>query len=228
VSDEYIDVPTTAALAVREPRSALIEPAADFDTTVAVFTEYQKLRDRLLTGSDFQQIGNNRFVKKSGWRKLAVAFGVSDEIIREMVERDDDGKIIRAECVVRAIAPNGRYSEGVGVCDQSERRYSKPEHDIPATAHTRAKSRACSDLFGFGEVSAEEMQLEDPPAPRETIQMLVQEVRDRDLGDWVKDQGFPWPWTAEVCEAIDAKLLDYDLSATDLAAGESDDESEPF
>ena len=35
--------------------------------------------------------------------------------------------------------------------------FSNPAHDIPATAFTRASNRAQADLFGMGEVSAEEV-----------------------------------------------------------------------
>ena len=30
-------------------------------------------------------------------------------------------------------------------------RFTKPNHDVPATAETRAKNRACSDLLGIGD-----------------------------------------------------------------------------
>ena len=64
---------------------------------------------------------------------------------------------MRAEYVVEAKAPNGRSAVGVGIASIHERQFSNPEHDIPATAHTRAKNRAFADLFGLGEVSAEEI-----------------------------------------------------------------------
>jgi hypothetical protein len=41
-------------------------------------------------------------------------------------------------------------------CKQAH--FSNPQHDIPATAFTRASNRAKADLFGMGEVSAEEVQ----------------------------------------------------------------------
>jgi hypothetical protein len=47
--------------------------------------------------------------------------------------------------------------EDVGACSHSERRFSKPEHDIIATAATRAHNRATSDLVGMGEVTSDEM-----------------------------------------------------------------------
>ena len=55
-------------------------------------------------------------------------------------------------------APNGRINTGVGICDSKERNFAHLEHDVYATAHTRAKSRAISDMVAGGVVSAEEME----------------------------------------------------------------------
>lgn len=163
------------------PSTALVEPAADAETTLRAFRAYGKLCDDLLREEDYQSIKGKKFRKKSGWRKLAVAFGVSCELVSRDNERDETGKIVRSEIVVRATAPNGRFMDGLGACDYYERccgpkcntshthcpmkrgevcdwsHFSHPQHDIPATAMTRATNRACSDLFGMGEVSAEEV-----------------------------------------------------------------------
>lgn len=173
VYDDAIDVEayetspgTVAALAPVTASDALVRPAASVSDVAAAFRDYSALCDRLLDDSDIQHIGGKSFRKKSAWRKLAVAFGVSCEVRERIYERNDAGTIVRAEIVVRATAPNGRYMDGLGICDQSERKFSKPNHDVPATAMTRATNRACSDLFGMGEVSAEEVDTgAEPPAP---------------------------------------------------------------
>lgn len=150
------------------------------------FDAYQRLCRELLEKSDYQEVGSKSFPKKSAVRKLSLAFNVSTETLSEDHERDERGRIIRTETRVRATHPNGRFEEGVGasdvterccpaadgeVCDKASwdkhtccpdgcsgrRHFSNPSHDIPATAHTRAKNRACLDLFGMGEVSAEEV-----------------------------------------------------------------------
>jgi hypothetical protein len=163
--DQIIDVEsieddpngTVASLAPIVRGDALVRPAASVADVESAFHDYQRLCQRLLDDDDIQQIGGKSFRKKSAWRKLAVAFGVSCEVRDRDYERDEQGRIVRAEIVVRAMAPNGRYMDGLGVCDISERKFSKPNHDIPATAMTRATNRACADLFGMGEVSAEEI-----------------------------------------------------------------------
>jgi hypothetical protein len=37
----------------------------------------------------------------------------------------------------------GRFSDGWGSCEKREKRFNKPNHDIPSTAETRAKNKAC-------------------------------------------------------------------------------------
>lgn len=173
--------PTVAALATTRQAGALVRPVAGIADVEAAFHAYQELYARLLAPADFQVIGGKRFAKKSAWRKLSVAFGVTFEIADRAYERDERGRIVRAEIIARAIAPNGRYADGIGACDLFEKccdpatckrrgdhkhctagcpgsiHFSNPQHDLPATAETRAKNRAASDLFGMGEVSAEEI-----------------------------------------------------------------------
>jgi hypothetical protein len=171
-------------------------PVAD---VVAAQDQYRTLCRALLDASDYQTIGGRSFPKKSAWRKLAVAFNVSTTVIAERIDRDEVLDIRRASVTCRAVAPNGRSEEALGVCDVREkccprargekcnnrdnrhdhcesgcsgwRHFSHPEHDVVATAHTRAKNRACSDLFGMGEVSAEEVGTadQDTDAPETLI-----------------------------------------------------------
>ena len=47
-----------------------------------------------------------------------------------------------------------------GNCSRQEGNKAHPNHDIPATAMTRATNRAIADLIGAGEVTAEEIQAE--------------------------------------------------------------------
>ena len=148
-----------------------VQAAKDF------MNNYQDLVKALLDKSDYQMIrtkdGMQPKKKKSAWRKLATAFNISDDIIEEEIIRDECHRIISAKFVVKATLPNGRYGMGLGDCsifdkvkkdDEKEpspfelrKRFNNAEHDVISTAHTRAKSRAISDLVGGGEVSAEEL-----------------------------------------------------------------------
>jgi hypothetical protein len=162
---EHHDQPAASvALAPRERRSEVIRPL-NAEALVESFKDYQELLPRLLTDSDYQDAGRGkRFVKKSGWRKIATAFDLDVQLIRSVVERDDHGQPARAEVWARAIAPSGRAMDGDGYCSVDEDRFSGPrgnksklENDLRATATTRAMNRAISGLVGMGEVSAEEI-----------------------------------------------------------------------
>ncbi len=153
----------------------------DVEAAEAFMNNYQELVKALLDKDDYQKIGKKDFKKKSAWRKLATAFNISDDIINEEIVRDDNYRIISATYYVKATLPNGRSSVGIGVCSIFDKirysdtgrykadtedvsnfelrgRFSNAEHDIPSTAHSRAKNRAISDLIGAGDVSAEEMR----------------------------------------------------------------------
>lgn len=166
----HVDTPTadvapaSTAVARRERRSEVIRPL-NADDLIESFSAYQDLLPKLLDSSDYQDAGRGkRFVKKSGWRKIATAFDLDVQIIRSVVDRDDDGHPLRAEVWARAIAPSGRSMDGDGYCSIDEERFSGPrgnkskvENDLRATATTRAMNRAISGLVGMGEVSAEEI-----------------------------------------------------------------------
>ena len=105
-------------------------------------------------------------IKKSGYRKIAFFLGVSFEILERTIIRDEkvvyklvlelcltrmaQDNVTRAEFLVRASLPNGRFTDSYGSCDRREgASRQNPNHNTPATAETRAKSRAISDLVGL-------------------------------------------------------------------------------
>jgi hypothetical protein len=148
----------TQEIEISEQNFALVRPQGTTGDIVQSMSEYQELCVKLLDDNDWQTIQGKRFPKRSAWRKLAVAYGVSFEIKDRTLFWEDDGNLKSAEFIVRATAPNGRFADGWGACAVSERNAGrKANHDIPATAETRAKNRAAADLFGMGEVSAEEV-----------------------------------------------------------------------
>lgn len=152
-------------ISAREAKG-LLTPAASLNELTAHFEQFQAIKKAILNKADVQDIAGKTFIKRSGWRKIATAFNISDEILHK--EFDKDAKVWRVE--VRAIAPNGRYAIGIGACSISEverKKSAHPEHDAEATAHTRAKNRAISDLCGSGEVSAEEIEGNNPQVASE-------------------------------------------------------------
>lgn len=181
---EIVEGPTTADVTAGDlvpvEHSALTRTAAPITDIADVFTDHVKLVERIVGRDDWQTIQGKQFLKKSGLRKLATAYGVSAQIVDRSTVCDEQGRVVRSEFVVRAVAPNGRTMDGFGSCDLTDKcgqgknkadclkpdhdprsHFSHPNHDIPATAETRAKNRAFSDLFAMGQVTAEEVG--DPP-----------------------------------------------------------------
>ena len=136
----------------------------DLQQTKASMDLYQTGLRALLDDTDWQRFADKKtgemreFLKRSGWRKIALWFNLNLETRNIEIDRDRNGNPLRARVIGRATAPNGRYAEGEGGCSLNEpRQFQKPENDLPATAATRAVNRAISNLVGLGAVSAEEV-----------------------------------------------------------------------
>lgn len=141
---------------------SIVKPSIRTQDAMADLRSFEELKSKLLTEKDYQIISGKNFIKKSGWRKLALVFNISDQIVESTRAVRENGSFVW-NFRVRATAPNGRFTEAVGACDSLERKFAHPEHDVYATAHTRSKSRAISDLIGAGEISAEEMDYDSEP-----------------------------------------------------------------
>jgi hypothetical protein len=134
----------------------IVRPAVNAQAALQAWQEFQALKTNILAKSDLQRIQGKDFIKKSGWRKFATFYNLTDRIVEETRINCPDGSFIwkvKAEC----IAPNGRRTEGVAMCSSAEKSGARIEHDTYSTAHTRAKNRAISDMIAAGEVSAEEV-----------------------------------------------------------------------
>lgn len=167
---------TTQASIVSQDNTPQItlKPIQSVEAIVDAYHEYNKLKQMLLTENDYQTIKWKSCIKKSGFRKLACAFGISTEITRE--NRINFEKHFVYEVTCRATAPNGRFVEACASCSSIEKEFSHLENDVRATAQTRASNRAISDLIGWGEVSAEELddtkilsKAEDKTLPNKTF-----------------------------------------------------------
>lgn len=149
----------------------------DVDAAAAFMDNYQELVKALLDEDNDYQGGKK---KKSAWRKLETAFNISDEVVEKDIIREDNYQIISAFFMVKCTLPNGRSCIGVGSASIFDKirynatknnpadtetpsnfelrgRFTNAEHDVIATAHTRAKSRAIADLIGAGETPAEDL-----------------------------------------------------------------------
>ncbi|MFQ5515931.1 MAG: hypothetical protein ACE5FG_16105 [Myxococcota bacterium] len=167
---------TSSELAIVEEPTASIVRVASIDGAVDALQEYRTLQKRLDEAMPEcrVKIRSKWFRKKDYWRAIKTAFNLSVELVSEARFSTDDGEDWGYSIVYRATAPNGAACCGDGACQASEKRTGQDTvHNVRAHAHTRAVNRAISNLVGFGEVSAEEMQFErgeprDVTPPRES------------------------------------------------------------
>lgn len=165
---------------------APVRPLHTPEQAAKAWNLFLELKQKLLTSDDYQNISGKKFIKKSGFRKIAVAFNLSDTILESKRIDSEDGSFTW-RIVVEVQAPNRRICTGVAVCDSKERKFAHVEHDVFATCHTRAKNRAISDMVAGGVVSAEEVEVsssettavEAEPGTRISV-LAITPVLDRD------------------------------------------------
>lgn len=150
----------TTTPVVIEDNSAAIS-TVNVDQALAEWNAYQEITEKMLDETDYQVIKEKKYKKKSAWRKYARAFNINTEILEKDIVKTEKGQVKEASFVVRATLPTGRFADGWGNCSRGERGFAHPNHDIPATAMTRASNRAIADLIGAGEVTADEIQAEN-------------------------------------------------------------------
>jgi len=169
-----------------------------------VMKAFQELKQKVLDANDTVTISGKQYIKRSGWRKIAMAFNISTEVVKIEREKIDD-KTYVVRVIARARAPGGRVSEEAGVCDSTEFERGNLQgtlHNIETKAVTRAINRAISNLVGGGEVSAEEIikgpdevvkereikeepQQKDPPITTRQINYLNDLMKDKDVQELV-------------------------------------------
>ena len=105
------------------------------------------------------------YIRKSGWRKLAMVFGINLKVVDMDREdhQDDDGTYYLWNARVRAEHPSGKYAEGIGVANSRDQFFTRAgkrtadEKDIKLKAQTVGENRAISNLIGGGQMTAEEV-----------------------------------------------------------------------
>ena len=136
--------------------SGIVQAAASVEVLKAAMVTYQKLVKELLSETDVATIKEKKYIKKSGWLKLAKAFNLSIKVIGERKEKlEPNGYAYHI--TVSCIAPNGREVEEMGSCDTIEKSEDS-EHVIRTMAKTRATSRAIAAMIGAEDSPAEDME----------------------------------------------------------------------
>ncbi len=137
----------------------LVTPIADTEKIMHAWKNFQNLKLELLDDSDYVTINGEKYGRKSAFRKLALAFGISTEIMRE--ERVELKNGFCYEITMKATAPSGRFMTAVASCHSNERQFNK-DSDVRAISQTRATTRCIGDLISWSTPSAEEMMTDMP------------------------------------------------------------------
>jgi hypothetical protein len=137
---------------------------AEMAQALTAYRELQRALDQAMP-DQIIRLDDKPFRKKGYWRAIAVAFNLSVDLECEKREvygvLENGGENYEWHVTYRATAPNGRTDTGDGACAASEKergRMKATAHNVRSHAHTRAYNRAVSNLVGFGEVSAEEVE----------------------------------------------------------------------
>src|SRR4030095_1989639 len=167
-----LTVPSTLPPVVR-----VIMRSDEMALAIGEYRELQKTLDKSMP-DQIMDIQGKEFRKKGYWRAVRTAFGLSVESRtpedQERIVTDDDWGY---RVTYRATSPSGNYADGDGCCMASEKnkgRMTATEHNVRSHCHTRAFNRAVSNLVGFGEVSAEEIEDSDRHPEQRQAEAAVQ------------------------------------------------------
>jgi len=184
----------------KEENTTQIIAKPDVQGALEVMRAFQELKQKVLDANDVVTINGKQYIKRSGWRKIAMAFNISTEVLKIEREKIDD-KTYVVRVIARARAPGGRVSEEAGVCDSTEFERGNLQgtlHNIETKAVTRAINRAISNLVGGGEVSAEEIikcpdevvrerEIQEEPQQKEPPRELITTKQINFLNNLMKD-----------------------------------------
>lgn len=199
----------------------LVVQVATTDMILRAWQEFHDLKLKLLDTNDFAEIRGERFARKSAYRKLALAFGISTEVVRE--DRIDFKDSTAYLFTVKAISPNGRFMVASGSCHTDERRFTKPS-DCRATAETRAVNRAIANLLGWSQVSAEEViggEKEDPAPTKVPTAVYSKDDPSDFLPPKIQTYDMTPRQRALLINLINQKVIDSDERENALSAIES-------
>lgn len=180
-------VPETALTAPDKGSPLPVFTGLEMAHALVAYRELQQALDRAMP-DQIMSLDGKPFRKKGYWRALSTAFGLTVEPIEERREVHgtlDDGSDNYVYVVTyRATTQTGRAATGDGACAAAEKqrgRMKASEHNVRSHAHTRAYNRSVSNLVGFGEVSAEEVDREGPVVQRTTPTL----VKPAGFDDWL-------------------------------------------
>lgn len=133
---------------------------AEMSKAFDAYRDLQKALDKSMP-DQIMTIQGKPFRKKGYWRAIRTSFNLQVECIYEekvQLKDADWGYVV----TYKATAPNGSSATGDGSCAASDKHGKRCTlHNVRSHAHTRAFNRAVSNLVGFGECSAEEVNYKE-------------------------------------------------------------------
>ena len=114
------------------------------------YSSINEIRENILTEKDLVNIKWKTYINKSWYRKIALALNISIQVVNE--KRIEQETCFLYDFTVRATNSLWRYVESSSSCASDEREFNNLNHDVRATAQTRATNRAIADLIWLTEI----------------------------------------------------------------------------
>ena len=179
-----------AELVVREELAPdVLRPVGSVEQILQAWQMFQELKRAIITEEDYylDERGKPQ-LKIGGWRKLAIAYGLTTELLSEDRLADNvDPREWVARVVLRVRARGGRVATGIGYFSTREIKHKylednsvvhptktdksgapipvPLEHITTTRAYTRALKRAVQDMIGPVEHEDEDLEEPDKPSP---------------------------------------------------------------
>jgi len=172
-----------AALELAAPSPLPVFSGQQMGEALQAYKGLQAALDKSMP-DQLMKIQGKDFRKKGYWRAIRMSFNLQVECISDKrVQYTEEPNNWGYEVTYRATAPNGSTADGDGSCTREEKskgRMQATVHNVRSHAHTRAMNRAISNLVGFGEVSAEEVNRDEQPT-RQDRQQAAQQRADTEV-----------------------------------------------
>jgi len=154
----------------------------DPDATVAMYDEYEQLKSDLLSRSDYQESSGDKFIKKSGWRKIATAFNVDVDVVD--TDREQSDGVIRYRVEAVATAPNGKTVRALGMAESSESNFMDTVNTNVDDRSTDGDPTEDADVF---KVDGKYRRLREPRAVKEhdVLTLASTRAKNRAISDLV-------------------------------------------
>lgn len=129
-------------------------------------------------------------------------------VYRAECYRTPDDKAPGVGCALEILPGTSSFTKGSELQNAETSAWGRA---IVAVGASTSKRIASADEIRLAE-DRRNAPPEPPPAPqrivasKDRIDGLVDGIASANLADWVREQGFEWPWSPEDCDTIEAKI----------------------